>query len=315
MKIINDIVTIKIGNKIYNYKNMILNEYLNKFVENQCCYRVKENHGMALIYIYLKLKTPIKNDINAESKIKIGEFDIYSYSRAKYRQVISEQQINIYYDYIFKSYDIENYFGNKIMAIGFSTDFSKESYVDAILDTSNYNIYIEKNQEISISRKDVITTDTLFYTNRKDLIKGPVHLCPAGIEEIFKTKIYQNKAHARLYSIGLSSYPNYIDKEYIIGTDIEMKANNNEIDIIGLENYFNNNIPVYLNNMLYAGNELYPIKTNYKYVIFKYLVYQQEYIDESTELTDDFDTDCFYYQTIPINKFGKTNLKIKYERE
>ena len=71
---------------------------------------------------------------------------------------------------------------------------------------------------------------------------------------------------------------------------------------------------IYLNNMLYSGGDLYPVKSNYKYIIFKYLVYQTQYIDESIESTDDFDTDCFYYQAIPMDKFGKINLKIKYER-
>ena len=178
MKIINDIVTIKSGNKIYNYRNLILDEYLNKFSENQYCYRIKQNNGMALKYIYLKLRTPLRDEIRAESKIKASEFDIHSHSTTKYRQTISKRQINVDYDCTFKHYEIENYYGSKIMAIGFCTSLDKESYIDAILDTSNYNIYIEKNQEISISRRDVITSDALFYTNRPNLIKGPIHLCP-----------------------------------------------------------------------------------------------------------------------------------------
>ena len=312
MKIINDIVTIKIGNKIYNYRNMILNVYLNKFVENQCCYRVRENKGMILKYIYLKLNSKIADNIEEESKIKISEFDIKSSSIAKYSQAVSEKQINIDYEYSFEYPEIKNHSGNKIMAIGFGTSRNNENYIDAILDTSNYNIYIEENQKISISRRDIITTDALFYTNNPDLIKGPVHLCPAGIDELVQTKIYQNKAHARLYSVGLSSYPDYIDKEY---TDIEKIINDNQICIKGLKNYFENNMPAYLNRKLYSGNNLYPIKSNYRYIIFKYFVYQEKnvYVNDIL-MSDDFDTDCFYYQAISINKFGKTNLKIEYER-
>ena len=178
MKIINDIITIKIGNKIYNCRNLILDEYLKKFPESQCCYRVKQNNGMALKYIYLKLRTPLRDEIQADSKIKASEFDIYSLSTTKYKQTISKQQINVDYDCTFKHYEIENYYGSKIMAIGFCTSYDKGSYIDAILDTSNYNIYIEKNQEILISRRDIIMSDALFYTNRPDLIKGPIHLCP-----------------------------------------------------------------------------------------------------------------------------------------
>ena len=117
-----------------------------------------------------------------------------------------------------------------------------------------------------------------------------------------------------MYSIGLSSYVDYIDKEYIVGTDIHLEINDNEINIIGLKNYFENDMAIYLNNTVYLKDSLHPIKSNYKYIIFKYFVYQAQYTDKSTESTDDFDTDCFYYQAIPIDKFGKINLKIKYER-
>ena len=48
----------------------------------------------------------------------------------------------------------------------------------AVLDVSNYNIYLQENQELSVTRKDIITTDALFYSNDKTKIPGPVHLAP-----------------------------------------------------------------------------------------------------------------------------------------
>ena len=62
------------------------------------------------------------------------------------------------------------------------------------------------------------------------------------------------------------------------------------------------------------------IKSNYKYVIFKYKVYQEiekGVYDEDNNLNFEYiqtDTKSYYYQAIPIDKFGETNFKIKYER-
>lgn len=313
MKIKNDLITIKNGNKIYNYNNLILDKYLNMFVEGQNVYRFVSNFTKLLGFCFLKFDIPIEN-IKEDSQIKNSQFDVYSYPSAKFRQTISENQIVIYYDYKFELYQIEKYLGKKITAIGFNTNFNKDSDICAFLDTSNYNIYLEHNQDLIISRKDIVTTEALFYTNNFNLIKGPVHLCPGGIEEVISTPIFQNRAQARLYSVGLSSYTNYIDKEFVFGTDLEMQINNNEIEIKGLKNYFSNEDFTGPGNNLYPSNNVYPIKSNYKYIIIKYRVYQQMIVDETTGLTDDFDTNYFYYQAIPIDKFGKSNLKIKYER-
>lgn len=313
MKIKNDLIAIKNGSKIYNYNNLILQEYLNKFAYQQNIYRVAHNSGKLLGFAFLKFDTPIEN-VEENSKIKVAQFDVYSFPVASFKQIISENQIIIDYNYKFELYQIEKYFKNKITAIGFCISSDKDNYIDAFLDTSNYNIYLEENQDLTISRRDIVTTDALFYTNNTTLIKGPVHLCPGGIPEIIPTKIYQNRAHARLYSVGLSSYIDYIDKEYIVGTDLGIQINNNEVSIKGLKNYLSTAAPIYASNVLYPSDILYPAGTNYKYIILKYIVYQEKYIDESILLTDDFDTDCFYYQAIPIDKFGKSNLTIKYER-
>ena len=61
--------------------------------------------------------------------------------------------------------------------------------------------------------------------------------------------------------------------------------------------------------------DLYPIKTNYKYIIFKYKVWQLVHRGTYFNVEEvNTDTGYFYHQAIPIEKFGKTNLKIKYER-
>ena len=118
-----------------------------------------------------------------------------------------------------------------------------------------------------------------------------------------------------MYSIGLSSYNNYIDKEFVIGEDIEIEKDNAEITIKCLENYFANNSLLFASRKLYTSSSIYPTKSNYKYIIFKYKIY--EYPTSLGAYYDWIpytDTGYYYYQAIPIDKFGKCNIKIKYER-
>lgn len=202
---------------------------------------------------------------------------------------------------------------------------SYKTPVCAILDTSNYNMYLQQNQDFSITRRDIITTDALFYSSNKNKIPGPVHLAPYGVPQIiYQPNIYRetgvwqsfnDRGYGILYSIGLSSYPDYIDKEFIIGEDIQVENNGIELNINGLENYLTKDSPLFCSKNIYASTNLYPVKTNYKYVIFKYKVYQEVHSGTYDDvISTSTDTGYYYYQAIPISKFGKSNLKIKYER-
>lgn len=94
-----------------------------------------------------------------------------------------------------------------------------------------------------------------------------------------------------------------------------IETKDTEITIKGIENYLNLGNPIFSNESLYPGNSIYPIKTNYKYIILKYKVWQQVHSgDFDNVITTTTDTGCFYYMAIPINKFGKSDLTIKYER-
>ena len=63
MKIHNEVVEIKIGNKKYEFKNLILNEYLKRFAEKQL--DMFENRNLLksteLNYCFLKFDEPIEN--------------------------------------------------------------------------------------------------------------------------------------------------------------------------------------------------------------------------------------------------------------
>ena len=173
---------------------------------------------------------------------------------------------------------------------------------------------MQENQNLTITRKDIITTDALFYSNDTNKVPGPAHLAPFGVPEIIQNKEgYYMAAHGILYSIGLSSYTDYIDKEFIIGQDIEVEENGTELNIKGLENYLATDNSLFPSNNIYPSAGLYPIKTNYKYVILKYKTWQMvDSEDGTTEIL--VDTGYYYYQAFPIDKFGELDLKIKYER-
>lgn len=348
MKIKNEIISIKIGKKHYDFNNLILDEYLKRFVSSQLTLNNLNIYSTMkrLRYCLLKFDTPLKN-ISNSSEIKNQDFDICFVGGAIINQAIGENQIvaEYLYDTNWNVWDykkdtatdnyLSNYYGKKVTAIGFNVtwlpyDFNGEGGwkhpVCAVLDTSNYNIYLQENQDLSITRKDIITTDAIFYSNSKEKVAGPAHLAPAGLPEIIhQNRIYNNdktawssyedNAYGILYSIGLSSYTDYIDEEFIIGTDVQVEQSANELKIKGIENYLSTDSSLFCGENVFPQTGLYPTKTNYKYVIFKYKVYQQVHSGTYEQVTEQsVDTGYFYHEAIPINKFGKSDFKITYER-
>ncbi|MBR2857753.1 hypothetical protein IKE96_00850, partial [bacterium] len=69
----------------------------------------------------------------------------------------------------------------------------------AVLDTSNYNLYLQENEFFTVVRKDIITTDADFYTEWS-IVKAPAHLCPKGIEKTSGS--YFNDNYGILKSVG-----------------------------------------------------------------------------------------------------------------
>ena len=342
MKIKNDLISIKIGKKHYDFHNLILDEYLKVFATTQV--DVEENNKTKnrknLTYLLLKFDTPIEN-LNEKSVLVNEDFDVFTFDSSTIQQV-SDERISVQYNYRVNSIvdfsspnypeniAISNYNGRKITAIGFNSFGGKSTAVytnvKAVLDTSNYNIYLQENQEFIVTRKDIITTDALFYTSNKNKVPGPLHLMPITNKAVITPKKLYNTAgnlmisgsdesYGIIYSVGLSSYIDRIDKEFIIGQDVEITQNGTELSIEGIENYLSNEKLLYPNFNLYPSSSLYPIKTNYKYIIIKYKVWQNilsgTYENPVYTMTD---TGYFYHQALPIDKFGNLNLKIKYER-
>lgn len=199
MRIRNDLVSIKIGKKQYDFNNLILNEYLNRFAKSQLD---KDNmrliaNDKELSYCLLKFDTPL--EINENTELHNQDFDVALLEGASnIIQEISKNEISVKYTYksewIWGDYHsttgnlnngktIKDYYGRKVTAIAFNsnpivdTNLTWKVPVCAVLDVSNYNIYLQENQDFTVTRKDVISSDALFWSEDKR-IKGPIHLAP-----------------------------------------------------------------------------------------------------------------------------------------
>ena len=217
MRIRNDLVSIKIGKKQYDFNNLILNEYLNRFVKSQL-----DKDGIRKIVndkelSYCLLKFDISLDINKDTELDNEDFDVVLLQGASnIIQEISENEISIKYtyksDWIWGDYHsttgnlnnnnktIKDFYGKKITAIGFNSYFGKTKNLDwrarvcAVLDVSNYNIYLQENQDFTITRKDIISSDAKFWCEDKR-IKGPTHLAPLRCERHTRERFFKNSSN------------------------------------------------------------------------------------------------------------------------
>ena len=309
MKIENKLVSVKVGKKQFDLRNLITNAYLNRFAQSQLDIENYNSRSGYKALTYCLLKFDEHLELTEDIELHNQDFDVcFVGGVSKAEQSISEKNINVKYTYFTDSniYDYSknaasdiyasDYYGKKITAIGFSVHWMNDINlttkipVFAVVDTSNYNIYLQENQKLSITRQDIITSDAEFYCDNAK-VKGPLHLAPFGGEQIIKQDPfltdegyylnynyeYSNTSLSTkgyLYSIGLSSYPTQIDKEFVIGKDIEAIQIGNQITFENIKNYFSKYF-LYSGNNIYPSSTLYPCKkTDYKYVIFKYKVYQ-----------------------------------------
>lgn len=365
MKIKNNLIRIEIGNKKYDFHNLILNYYLEKITKAQLSKETatssKVVDNLALNYILLKFEEPF-TDLNENTELKYSDFDICLVNKARTSQDISKNKITVKYNYkeaindfvidiqetksetatsesVIKQF--KEFYRRKVTAIGFTshwfyTNNQRDRLIETVLDTSNYNIYLNENQEFTVTRKDIFTTDAEFYTNNENKVKGPAHLSPLGLPQI----IYQPDIHeieknddgtesdsiysfydygkGVLESVGLSQNPNYIEKEYEIGKDVQAINNGTEIEINGIINDEKEEGSIYPSSDLFPSESLYPEECNYKYIIFKYVIYQYvatgQLNSEGNPIQEIKDTGCYYYQAIPLKNFKKMKVKIKYER-
>lgn len=333
MKIKNEKIVIRCGNKKVELTNLILDCYLNQFANAQISMNKATQTAYKKNLKYCLLKFDESLEFDKTSLIPNEKFNISLIGDEIIKQEGNDKKVIIQYDYLFNSntflYDytkkqgdclISSYYGKKITAIGFNvwwTPTVKDNFVPvcAILDVSNYNLYLQEGQEFSITRKDVISTDIEFYspTNK---ITYPVHMAPANIKNLYLPTLksyeyWDTVAYPILYSIGYGNDKINIMEEHVIENDEAfLKAENNKLYI--------NNIKIYesvSNIFLPQFLPFFATRSNYKYIILKYKIYQRLYNNSGDDITStDVDSGYYYQCVMPITEYGQKSIVISYER-
>lgn len=224
---------------------------------------------------------------------------------------------------------LNNFLGHSIREIGFASyDENTDKYMlYACLNVSRYNITIQDNQPVIISRMDKITSDMKMWTNNT-IIKTPVHLTKKGIQHI------KNKYISKLYSIGFGILPYEVNREYAVDCLCTEKTGVGKLKIVPIskdglfpktglypnknlypqkekvvKDFFTNYLKESLvpEKNLYPHKELYPKGSTYKYLIYKFRLY--EITEESCVATE-----YYYNQYKKMNKYGELELIVTYER-
>lgn len=335
MKIKNELIKIKNGKNILEFTNLILDAYLQEFAKAQMSVNNLNQSGYQKLLKYCLLKFDEPLEFDETSDLPNETFDICLMDIAQVNQIGKEQQISIQYNYIFNpnSYiynykdhsrsglNISDFYGKKITAIGWNdwwTPTMQGNYtpVKAILDVSSYNLYLQDKQEFSVTRKDTISTDALFFspTNK---ITYPVHLAPNNIENIYSREIgiwqyWDETAYPVIYSVGLGNTPTEIIQEYVINdSEVFMNNKGNKIIISNIPN-FASVARTFLPKFL----PFYPTRNmNYKYLILKYKIWQRLNDSSGDNITtENIDTGYYYYMSLPLDSKGRKKVTIKYER-
>ncbi len=332
-KVKNVSVNIQIGKKEYYFKNLILNTLLNNYANS-----LIDNYnawGKSLSHCLLKFED--FENISEDIELINNDFDIcilntstdtFTSANKVTNKYVCYTEDNFIYDYKKKTalnVKLSDYNGKKVYWLGFSYTFAYQKSVLAILNVSNYDVYIQDGEELRITRIDEISTDAIF-TSLHEKANAPVHLFPDGIQGIFPAKelwnadhtngttIYHN-AYAKLTNFGLGNTPDNIEIEYDVTGNYEV--NNN---IFTIKNIWSPK-GLYPSNEVFPDDNLYPDLEPFNYLILRFKLYQDVAEDDATydDVINDRKiitkyTGAQYLQAIPLDKRGNIDLNIKYER-
>lgn len=308
MKIKNEYIEIKKGNKVFTKRNMILDVYLHQIFNSQ----IDDEHDTSTIgYCFIKFDEPI-GSITYESDVDPKDyFDVVLYSIKNYNPIVktSSNVVKLIYKYnsdlnflynngtswVGKGMNTFNMFaGRRITALGFGT-YNK---LFAFLDTRNMNIVVNRNESVQISRVDSIQSDGIVVG-----YEYPLHLIQDAVNQTALGR--QNKICAQLYSIGFGNVMGLMEEEYLID-DVTTTSDNNSIT-------FNVNrtkkVGHYPSKNLQLG--FYPTMDNSKYLIFKYRLYRRILVDDEyiTNYLDEY-----YTMNMANENFGNLQIKLEIER-
>jgi len=319
MKVKNEYVQVKIGDKTYTKKNTLLDRFLERIFKSQ----IDLQHSSAEITTcYIKLDTPLVYDnINNVTR---NDFDIELYggtssgtssrNNFEFMSEKNKNSVKITYNYnpyssgsfeyndnYYESNQFEMFIGRKITAIGFGSGL-----LYAIVDTSNMGIYIDATEKIQITRVDLYQSDGVAKG-----IEFPLHLVNdnAHYRENYDNNIKETTM-AQLYSVGFGNVLGLMEQEYLINDVLEETGDT----YITLDVYRKKQLGHYPSENLHLG--FYPTLDNSKYLVFKYRLYKK--IDVSSEYGETTTTyeylDEYYTMSMPNETFGDINVKLKIER-
>lgn len=311
MKIKNEYVQIKQGNKTYTKRNMILNKYLKGLLDNQI--DAVHSNSTNINQCYIKLDTPLEN-VDYDSVLYASNFDVVLYKSStnflgneskEFKRIATTSNDNIIMRYKFTEdglfrYDNDFYLmnefskfnGRKVCTIGFGGD--NKCY--AVVDVSNMNIILNTNEEFIISRVDLLQSD--------GECKGfayPLHL--VNFNAYYDVNQLGNEyTIARLYSIGLGNKVGLMESEQIIDFEqVDRQDNSITIDFSELIK-----VGHYPSETLFPG--FYPTMDNSKYLILKYRLYRMD-IGDLEQPLDEYYTMSYKYD---LSKYENQTKNISF---
>ena len=316
MRIGNDYVQIKIGNKTYTKKNMILNTMLNNVFENQISPSIF--NSVEINYCGIKFDTPLEN-LSYDSELEKEDFDIYLTTPQRFVQtnekifkknsVCSNDSVKINYNFsndgLFIIDDIPHdpdelqmFVGRKITAIGFGDGYT----FLAVADVSKLNIILNENEILEIYRTDTYQSDAkcIGFEYPLHLVNGNAYYDAKQENSVYKV--------AQLYSIGLGNKEGLIESENVINVNDETLGDN----YITID--FSETIKVghYPSETLFPG--FYPTMDNSKYLILKYRLCTLDNVDNLTPL-DEYYTMSYKYDLSQYeNETKDISFTLKIER-
>jgi len=308
MKVSNEFVEVKIGNRKFTRKNMILNTFLKKIFDSQI---YNSTFAPYIGSCYLKLNEPL-NNVDYDSILQPSDFDISLAGTGKCDKIVAKNSIKTIYKFDNSNYsyngntyqgkNLDMFDGQKITAIGFG---QRLVGILAFIDTSNMNIIINSKENFEVTRVDNFQSDGV--CNDFDY---PLHLVNNIVryEGKFTGLAIEEHTEAQLYSVGFGNVEGLMEEEYLI-EDVEIDRDDYSITF---------NIPRTQKNGAYPSENLrlgfYPIKDNSKYLIFKYRLYRKSQNVLTGVIQDITYLDQYYTMSKPNTDFGDLNIKLKIER-
>lgn len=274
MKIGNEYVQIKKGNKTYIKKNTILDTFLQRVFNSQInpTYSTRPE----ITNCYIKLDTPLENITTSSTFTFSNDFDIKLYKNIfseyefKKMSTILDDRINVRYrftndgnfqykdNYYGSMNDFNMFNGRKITAIGFG--LYETCY--AVVDVSDMNIIINKGEELSISREDIYESDGIC-----DKYDYPLHLVNFTANKDYDMNLGEQTI-AQLYSVGLGNTKGIMETEHVIDFESnDVVINDDNISITFIDYIMEG---IYPSETLFPRTKLRPQLATSKYIYFKY---------------------------------------------